>query len=208
MLYLASQSPRRAQLLDQLGVAYQVVTAPIDESVAADEKPGGYVERMAREKALAGWDHVAKPPAMVLGADTSVVVDEEILGKPANRRHALSLLAQLSGRTHQVMTGVALYDGALMRNVVSVTDVTFRAISREMAEAYWDTGEPADKAGGYAIQGRGAIFVTKIVGSYSGVVGLPLFEVAELFAATGVEVMRAGERFEVATYPPTSGNSR
>ena len=178
-LYLASGSPRRRELLTQIGVPFIVINAPVDESPLPSESAPAYVERLARAKAAAGLARV-DGPAVVLGADTAVVLDGRILGKPENREDALAMLADLSGREHQVLTAVALDDGQRVHSFCVTSTVRFRAISTDEAQRYWASGEPADKAGGYAVQGLGAVFVTGLSGSYSAVVGLPLSETAEL----------------------------
>ncbi|HEN8799669.1 TPA: septum formation inhibitor Maf [Pseudomonas putida] len=184
-LYLASGSPRRRELLTQIGVPFSVVSAPIDETPLADESAPAYVERLARAKAAAGLACVTGP-AVVLGADTAVVLDGRILGKPENREHALAMLADLSGREHQVLTAVALSDGQRVGSLCVTSTVCFRPICDAEAQRYWASGEPVDKAGGYAIQGLGAVFVTGLAGSYSAVVGLPLGETAELLGQFGI----------------------
>ncbi|BCJ05317.1 MULTISPECIES: Maf family protein [Pseudomonas] len=178
-LYLASGSPRRRELLTQIGVPFTVVSAPIDETPLPGEAPAAYVERLAQAKAVAGFAHT-DGAGVVLGADTTVVLDGQILGKPENREQALAMLGDLSKREHQVLTAVALTDGQRSISRCVSTTVRFRTISFEEALRYWDSGEPVDKAGGYAIQGLGAVFVSAIEGSYSAVVGLPLSETAEL----------------------------
>lgn len=178
-LYLASGSPRRRELLAQIGVPFTQVAAPIDETPLPGEDAAKYVERLARAKAAAGLAQ-APGPGVVLGADTAVVLDGRILGKPESREHALAMLAELSDREHQVLTAVALSDGQRCLSVCVASSVRFRAIDTQEAERYWASGEPRDKAGGYAIQGLGAIFVTGLSGSYSAVVGLPLSETADL----------------------------
>jgi len=184
-LYLASGSPRRRELLTQIGVPFTVVSAPIDESPLPDESAPAYVERLARAKAAAGLARV-EGPAVVLGADTAVVLDGRILGKPENREDAMAMLAGLSGREHHVLTAVALSDGLHTQSLCVTSKVRFRAISADEAQRYWASGEPVDKAGGYAIQGLGAVFVTGLSGSYSAVVGLPLSETAELLGTFGI----------------------
>ncbi len=184
MLILASQSPRRRELLDQVGIAYRVVPVEVDEARHPGEAPAVYVERLARAKALAGRAVAGGGPA--LGADTAVVLDDAVLGKPAGRDDALAMLARLSGRRHDVLTAVALAHGDAIACRLSVSHVTFRELAPEEIAAYWATGEPADKAGGYAIQGRAALFITRLVGSYSGVVGLPLHETGELLREAGL----------------------
>jgi len=183
-LVLASASPRRRELLAVLGVQYRVAPANIDETPRDGEPPGAYVQRMALEKARAGLLQ-AGPDALVLGADTTVAVDGDILGKPADRADAMRILGLLSGRTHQVYSAVALCDVDNCAGALSCTDVSFRKISTTEAVAYWNTGEPADKAGAYGIQGLGSVFVKAISGSYTGVVGLPLYETAELLTSAG-----------------------
>lgn len=184
-LYLASGSPRRRELLTQIGVPFSVVSAPIDETPLPDESAPAYVERLARAKAAAGLARV-EGQAVVLGADTAVVLDGRILGKPESREDALAMLADLSGREHQVLTAVALTDGQRVQSLCVTSQVRFRAISDDEAQRYWASGEPADKAGGYAIQGLGAVFVTGLSGSYSAVVGLPLSETADVLGQFGV----------------------
>lgn len=184
-LYLASGSPRRRELLAQIGVPFSVVSAPIDETPLPNESAPAYVERLARAKAAAGLACL-EGPAVVLGADTAVVLDGRILGKPENREDALAMLADLSGREHQVLTAVALDDGQRVHSFCVTSTVRFRAISTDEAQRYWASGEPADKAGGYAVQGLGAVFVTGLSGSYSAVVGLPLCETADLLGQFGI----------------------
>lgn len=186
-LVLASASPRRRELLDQIGVEHRVAPVDLDESRGAGEAPPEYVVRLAREKAEAGWQRLAdREREVVLAADTAVVLGDDILGKPRDRADGLAMLLQLSGRTHQVLTAVALRDAGGMASQLSESLVTFRPISRDEAEQYWATGEPRDKAGAYAIQGRAAVFIERIEGSYSGVMGLPLFETALLLGAAGL----------------------
>lgn len=193
LIYLASQSPRRAELLVQLGIRFEVVHAPVDESVRADESPDRYVLRVARgkaEAALAALGGKADQP--LLAADTCVVVDDRIFGKPRDRAGGLAMLAQLSGRKHQVLSALVLWTSDELRQALSTSTVTFRTITPEEAAAYWATGEPAGKAGGYAIQGYGAVFVERLEGSYSGVMGLPLYETAQLLGAAGVKAFHRG----------------
>lgn len=183
MLILASASPRRAELLRQIDVAFDTRVADIDESAHAGEAPLAYVQRMAREKARAIAQH--HPGRPVLGSDTSVVLGTQILGKPRDRAHAVEMLLSLAGREHQVITAVALSTDQLYP-AHNISIVRFRNIQAHEAEAYWDTGEPADKAGGYAVQGRAAVFIEHIAGSYSGIMGLPLFETAQLLDKAGL----------------------
>jgi septum formation protein len=175
---LASASPRRRELLRQIGVPHIAVSADIDESAHAGEAPHDYVQRMARDKANAVWRKDQRLP--VLAADTIVVLDGVSYGKPRDRNHGLEMLTRLSGRTHEVLTAVALASaaGAAMR--MNVSTVKFRLLTGAECIAYWETGEPEDKAGAYAIQGLAAVFIESLIGSYSGVMGLPLHETAEL----------------------------
>jgi septum formation protein len=182
-IYLASRSPRRQELLRQVGVRFEVVEASVDERREPGQGPADYAVAMALAKARAARAAQALP---VLGADTDVVIDDEILGKPRDRGDALAMLARLAGRTHEVYSGVAVVQGARAETALSVTRVSFGAITPAQAAAYWDSGEPADKAGAYAIQGLGARFVKNIEGSYSGVMGLPLFETVQLLAGFGI----------------------
>jgi septum formation protein len=180
-VYLASGSPRRRELLQQIGVAFRVIEAAVDETAFKDEAPSDYVSRLAAAKANSGWQRSrASAGAPVLAADTAVVLDGSILGKPRDRDDALSMLQRLSGRSHEVFTAVALRVDTGLNTMVSRSVVTFRPIDAAEARAYWESGEPQDKAGAYAIQGRAAIFISELRGSYSGVMGLPLFETAEL----------------------------
>ncbi|MFO1432161.1 MAG: Maf family protein [Candidatus Competibacteraceae bacterium] len=184
-IHLASGSPRRRELLEQIGVSYRTVVVAVDETPLPGEDPATYVGRLALAKARAGWELLIMRqsglrPIPVLGADTAVVLDGIILGKPRDRNEGLAMLAALSGREHQVMSAVALVAGERAALRIQESRVRFRALSQTECEAYWDTGEPADKAGAYGIQGRAAVFITRLEGSYSGVMGLPLFETAEL----------------------------
>jgi len=244
-LYLASGSPRRRELLQQIGVSFRVLGTGVDETALPDEAPAAYVARLAAAKAEAGWRAVAgvavraadtagggavfaastailaadtavlagdtaagdaefkadtaagvavlaadtavlAADTAVLAADTAVVIDGGIIGKPADRADGERMLLRLSGRTHEVLTAVALRSAHALNSRLSRSEVTFRHIGEGEARAYWETGEPADKAGGYAIQGRAAVFVAHLRGSYSGVMGLPLFETAELLEQAGV----------------------
>ena len=194
LIYLASASPRRSALLAQIGVAHQVAPVAIDESVASAEAPETYVTRLAALKAETLWRRLTEPDRLpVLGSDTTVVVDNSILGKPADEDECVRMLQLLSGRTHQVHTAVALRSAAGSDVRLSVSEVTFRELSMTEMRGYWRSGEPADKAGGYAVQGRAAVFISRIAGSYSGIMGLPLFETAELLAARKITTHLAGE---------------
>jgi septum formation protein len=187
-LVLASASPRRRELLGQLGCHFEVLAVDLEETPRDGERGEDYVRRLALEKARAGWRlALARGWQLpVLGADTEVVVDGRILGKPADEAAEMAMLGLLQGRAHQVLSAVAVNDGRRERVVCSSTRVCFRAIDAAEMRAYWASGEPRDKAGGYAIQGRGAAFVERLEGSYSGVVGLPLYETAELLREFGV----------------------
>jgi septum formation protein len=182
-IHLASQSPRRRDLLQQIGVRHAVLEVAVDETPLPREAPAEYVLRLALAKARAG--HALRPERPVLGADTAVVVDDSILGKPADRADAIAMLGRLGGREHRVLTAVALV-GEREETRLSVSHVRFRPLAAGEAAAYWATGEPADKAGGYAVQGLGALFVESLSGSYSGVMGLPLFETGELLRRAGI----------------------
>lgn len=176
---LASASPRRAELLAQIGVQFKTGAVDIDESRVPGETPRDMVGRLARNKAQAAIQgYGAQLPA--LGADTIVVCRGQIYGKPEDRAHGLTMLSALSGTTHSVYSAVCVDDGSRSRCLLSETRVTFAELTENDQTAYWETGEPCDKAGAYAIQGRAGIFVKKLEGSYSGVVGLPLFETAQL----------------------------
>ncbi len=188
VLRLASTSPRRRELLEQVGIGYTLIRAEVDETPLPAEPPAAYVERLARAKAEAGLQ-AAGGEGLVLGADTTVVADGLILGKPRDRTEGLALLERLSGREHAVLSAVALATAGRTEARVQVSRVHFRATTAAEREAYWATGEPADKAGGYAVQGRAAVFIERLDGSYSGVMGLPLYETCELLRAFGVEVL-------------------
>ena len=192
-VYLASESPRRRDLLHQIGIPFRVVGTAVDEAVLPDEAPSAYVTRLAAAKAVAGWERSRGfTHAPVLAADTAVGLDGKILGKPADGQDAEGMLRLLSGRTHEVWTAIALRTANGLQSRISRSEVTFRSIAADEARAYWETGEPSDKAGAYAIQGRGAIFIADLRGSYSGVMGLPLFETAELLREAGVVSLGTG----------------
>ena len=184
MLYLASKSPRRAELLDRIGQPYRLLDVDVPEVRAPGEAAADYVRRVARDKARAGWALVAgEPGARVLGADTEVVLDDEVFGKPADAADAAAMLRRLSGRTHTVLSAVTVIDAAGERQALSTTEVRFAALADEAIAAYVATGEAMGKAGAYGIQGRAEVFVEHLAGSYSGVMGLPLHETARLLAA-------------------------
>ena len=196
-IYLASRSPRRRELLQQIGIAFEALLlredlrrgADVDETLIPGESPESYVSRVARAKAEAGWHRIASRrllPRPVLAADTAVVLDGEIIGKPADARRAHELLRRLSGRTHHVLTAVAVAREARVETALSISAVEFRELADGEIRLYVASGEPLDKAGAYAIQGRAAVFVRAISGSYSGIMGLPLFETAELLGRFGV----------------------
>jgi septum formation protein len=188
-IYLASASPRRAELLEQIGVTFGMLNVDVDEQHRPGETPVEYVTRLALAKARAGrvlLDAVDSCP--VLGADTTVVADDRIMGKPRDMEDAVAMLLGLSGRAHQVFSAVALA-GAHEAVRVSISDVKFRTLTAAECQAYWETGEPQDKAGGYAIQGRAAQFVERLEGSYSGIMGLPLYETAMLFKEFKINIL-------------------
>ncbi|HDK38198.1 MAG TPA: septum formation inhibitor Maf [Thiolapillus brandeum] len=184
LLVLASQSPRRRELLSQIDVAHEVIHVDVDETPHQGESPQNYVQRITLAKARAG--HEQMPDRPILAADTCVVIKNRILGKPEDEEHAVHMLKQLSGTTHQVLTGVALFHAGAEHYQLNHNEVRFCTISTVQARHYWATGEPADKAGGYAVQGRGALFIEYISGSYSGIMGLPLFETGQLLAKAGL----------------------
>jgi septum formation protein len=187
-IILASASPRRKELLDQIKVTYKVHPVDLDETPLPDETPLDYVQRLAAEKSAACVAQL-KTEIPVLAADTAVVLGRVIMGKPKDQADALAMLTQLSGKTHQVYSAISLR-GREHSLAVSITEVTFRCLTeREMLD-YWHSGEPVDKAGSYAIQGIGGMFVGSIKGSFSGVVGLPLFETAELLSKQGIELFK------------------
>jgi septum formation protein len=199
-VYLASKSPRRQELLRQVGVEFDELLlreAPgrrrdIVEALRKGELPREYVKRIARLKASVGWHRMERrglAPKPVLGADTEVVLDGAVLGKPADAAAAVAMLAAISGRTHEVMTAVAIRWQTQIAQAVSTSRVTFRAVAHDEIDRYVATGEPFDKAGSYAIQGKAAAFVQHLEGSYSGVMGLPLFETAEILARIGFPVL-------------------
>jgi septum formation protein len=186
-IYLASASPRRSELLRQIGVRFEVRPAQIAETRRPGEGPAAYVARIAAAKASAVWNGLGElEPAPVLAADTAVVLDGQVFGKPVDSADAAAMLEKLSGRTHLVLTAVALHAGDKTHSAVSTSEVRFRPTTDAERRAYCRTGEPLDKAGGYGIQGFAAVFIESLHGSYSGVVGLPLFETAALLSRCGV----------------------
>ncbi len=199
-IYLASRSPRRRELLKQIGVNFEVllmrnfpaVRADLDEAPLKGEKPEDYVVRMARAKAETGWTRLlerALPRSPVLGADTTVALGEEIFGKPANHAEAEAMLRKLAGKQHQVLSAVAMASEGTIDAVLSRSTVTFGAMDDALIRAYVLAGESLDKAGGYGIQGRAACFISHIEGSYSGIMGLPLFETVQLLRRYGIVVL-------------------
>jgi len=185
-IVLASASPRRSELLSQVGIRFSVHVTDIDESLRADEKPADYVKRLAAEKATAGLA-LSQDSVSVLGADTVVLLDERILGKPADRSEAADMLRLMSNRDHLVLSAVALAQVKTQPDVVlNTTRVTFAELPEAFIQWYCSTDEPLDKAGAYAIQGRASRFVSRLEGSYSGVMGLPLYETCMLLRKAGV----------------------
>ncbi|MBC7944258.1 MAG: septum formation inhibitor Maf [Burkholderiales bacterium] len=199
-IYLASRSPRRRELLKQIGVNFEVLLcredaargADADERLNEGESPEGYVTRLARMKAEIGWLRVTQrglPGSPVLAADTTVALDNVVIGKPTNREHAIEILTRLSGRAHQVHTAIAIRRRDAIESLLSTTTVEFRKLTEVEIRRYVATGECLDKAGAYAIQGRASLFISEICGSYSGVMGLPLFETTQLLQKFGYELL-------------------
>ncbi len=189
MIYLASASPRRQELLRQIGIVFEAIPSNLPEVPQAGERPEDYVLRVARAKA----QHVARQvrergltPRPVLGADTEVVLEGEILGKPRDVQQGQAMLRKLAGRTHEVLTGLVLLHQDAEYKTLNRSRVTFGPLTDMDIQRYWDSGEPADKAGGYAVQGRAAAFIQRIEGSYSSIMGLPLFELIQLLRQAGV----------------------
>lgn len=191
ILVLASASPRRRELLRQIGIAFATLVPDVDETPAADESVEDFVVRLAIQKAQQGMALARKQGRRmlpVLGADTSITLDGEILGKPVNREHGTAMLARLAGRTHEVLTAVALVSEGKVQQRISRSRVTFAPMTGDEIAAYWETGESVDKAGSYAIQGKAGAFIEHIEGSYSGIVGLPLFEVGLMLKNLGIRL--------------------
>lgn len=180
LIVLASASPRRSELLNQIGVQADILPMDIDERVLPAESPRDYVVRLSKQKALAALD--LRHDAVVVGADTIVVVDQQVLGKPRDQADHARMFALLSGRTHDVFTAVTIADSTQVHSALSHSQVTFAEVGAQEVAAYWRSGEPADKAGGYAIQGKGALFITNLDGSFSSVMGLPLETTGRLLA--------------------------
>ena len=189
-LHLASSSPRRREILSALGLEFTYAGADVDEQRGAEEPAAEMVKRLAIAKARAALPR----DGVVLAADTAVTLSGRVFGKPTSATDACEMLMALSGRTHRVVTGIAVAGGGLLEAVVAQSEVVFRDIDPAEAAVYWQSGEPLDKAGGYAIQGLGGLFVRELRGSYSGVVGLPVFETAQLLRRVGIDVMRGGKR--------------
>ena len=192
-IYLASSSPRRQEILQQMGVSFEVVSQFVEEQVQAGETPEQFVMRLALEKSLAGLEQQVHRKIPVLGSDTIVLLEGKILGKPVNKEAAIEMLLSLSDKTHQVMTAVALINEDTRADkkqlALSVSEVTFAQLSRQLCENYWQTNEPKDKAGSYAIQGKGAAFIKNINGSYSGVMGLPIYETGLLLKRYAIHLL-------------------
>lgn len=199
-IYLASRSPRRRELLAQIGVGFEVLllredaarSADVDETPLPSEYPHDYVLRISRSKAEAGWQRVLQrrlPYHPVLVADTAVVLGDRIMGKPLNREAAMEMLAALAGKRHDVLTAVAVASGERIEHRLSVSNVQLGELTDHAIRRYVMSGEPLDKAGAYAVQGKAAAFIEKIEGSYSGVMGLPLYETTQLLAQFGMEVL-------------------
>jgi septum formation protein len=186
-LYLASKSPQRRELLAQLGLVFECIEGSVDESVLDGETPQDYVLRLAKAKAVSGQDNLVVPSQIpILGSDTSVVIDNQILGKPQDEQEAVAMLARLSGHSHMVYTAVAIKHNRDMKSVCCATKVFFAAMTASQINSYIATGEPMDKAGAYGIQGLGGRYIKKIEGSYTSVVGLPLYETSMLLTECGV----------------------
>jgi septum formation protein len=186
-IILASASPRRQELLNQINIGHRVQIIDIDETPLQNELPANYVQRLAAKKATVCVQKF-NPKLPVLAADTAVVLNDKIMGKPKNKNDAFAMLRELSGKTHHVFTAIALF-GREQHIALSISEVTFKSLSDAEIDAYWQTGEPCDKAGSYAIQGIASIFIERINGSFSGVMGLPLFETAQLLTLEGIEVL-------------------
>lgn len=188
VIYLASASPRRRALLDQIGVQYKVCPMDLDESRLPQETAQAHVSRLSLLKSTGARDSLSLFDDIFLGADTTVVVDREVFGKPVDREHGLAMLATLSGRDHKVFTAVTAVKGDWSRTICSISRVFMRSTTIQERTAYWDHGEPLDKAGGYGVQGLGAVLIERIEGSYSGVMGLPLCETAQLLEQAGFRI--------------------
>lgn len=186
-VFLASNSPRRAELLSQMGISYSIISIAVPEMLAEYERCDEYVFRLAQEKAQAGVDSQSEEDLIVIGADTVILLDDQILEKPKNEQDAFNMLTSLSNRTHLVKTAVSVCNRNNCETIVQTSQVTMAEISSAVISEYWQSGEPCDKAGGYAVQGKGAIFIKHIEGSYSGIMGLPIYETARLLNKFGVK---------------------
>ena len=185
-LFLNSGSIRRAQLLEQMGLRFEIVSYPIFEKIRKAEKPHDYVVRMAREKSIAGFHE----EGLVIGADTIVVLEDTAIGKPLSPENARETLDRLSGRNHLVLTAVSVYDGKRQKDILSSSLVKMKHLSNRELDSYCKTGEPLDKAGSYAIQGIGGVFIESISGSYSGIVGLPIEQTEELLLSFNIDTWK------------------
>ena len=186
-VYLASGSPRRAELLTQMGVNFQRVSINVPEILSEDESCEDYVFRLAQEKAKAGLDSLSEENSVVIGADTVILLGDSIMQKPIDENDAFKMLSLLSNNTHLVLTAVSVCNQEKSETVVQTNKVTMCEISEAEISHYWFSGEPQDKAGGYAVQGKGAMFIKHIEGSYSGIMGLPIYETARLLNSFGVK---------------------
>jgi len=187
-LILASSSPRRAELLQQIGVNFEIKSVEVDEAPIPGERAYDYVKRLAIEKAAATKALYKDDELLVLGSDTAVIIDGKILGKPNNKEQAMLMLRQLSGGSHTVLTSVAIIGAKQEHCLVSESKVTFSTLSEREIDWYWATGEPKDKAGAYGIQGKAAVFIKRLEGSFSGVMGLPLYETSQLLKQSGLDI--------------------
>ncbi|OUR84072.1 septum formation protein Maf [Cycloclasticus sp. 46_120_T64] len=186
-LILASASPRRAELLQQMGLEFDIKAVDIDESVDAGESPEAYVRRLALQKARAAKKFYPAVDTLLLGSDTAVIVGADILGKPTDKQHAFDMLRRLSGRSHTVLTSVAII-GSEELCIVCQSEVSFSMIDEQQLEWYWASGESTGKAGAYGIQGKAAVFIKRIEGSFSGVMGLPIYETSQLLKQQGFKL--------------------
>ncbi|MFT5659278.1 MAG: septum formation protein [Gammaproteobacteria bacterium] len=189
MIYLASSSPRRAELLQQIGIEFELLSIDVDEAELVAETPSNYVCRVARAKARAGGNVASEKTIPVLAADTIITINDKIIGKPDGQQNCRCILSQLSGKTHQVLTCIALYHLGNISHQLSTNQVQFRPLDDFEIRNYCASDEPMDKAGAYAIQGKAAIFVESLEGSYSSVMGLPLFETAKILQQAGITVL-------------------
>jgi len=186
-IFLASKSPRRAEILTQMGISYDIIQVSVPEILATNELCEDYVFRLAQEKAQAGLDSRSEEDLLVIGADTVIFFNDRILEKPKNEQEAFKMLSSLSNNTHLVKTAVSVCNRIHCQTIVQTSRVTMANLSRSEISDYWKTSEPCDKAGGYAIQGKGAIFIKHIEGSYSGIMGLPIYETARLLNKFGIK---------------------